>query len=156
MAGVRLKGMKTMTTTLLTETTTYGLHLTLRIARIERPEALDDDRGVGDFLKALVDRIGMRILAGPLVGREEGGPDKRGCSGVVILYESHAALHTYPELGEAFVDIFSCKEFSVDTVREMLTGFVGRFEIVEEKQFPRGIHWGCNIDREMNAWLGTR
>lgn len=150
-----------MTTTLLTQTpsldnATYGLHLTLRIARVERPEALDSDEGVGAFLKTLVDRIGMRILAGPLVGREGGDVDHRGCSGVVILYESHAALHTYPDRGEAFLDIFSCKEFRVETVREMLESFVGCFEIVEEKQFQRGIHWGTDINSEMNAWIGTR
>lgn len=31
-----------------------------------------------------------------------------GCSGVILLAESHASWHTFPELGYASVDIFTC------------------------------------------------
>ena len=31
-----------------------------------------------------------------------------GVSGVVVIAESHVAIHTWPELGYAAVDIFSC------------------------------------------------
>jgi S-adenosylmethionine decarboxylase len=31
-----------------------------------------------------------------------------GASGVVILAESHVAIHTWPELGFAAVDVFTC------------------------------------------------
>ena len=33
-----------------------------------------------------------------------------GVSGVVILAESHLAIHTWPELGTAAVDVFTCGE----------------------------------------------
>lgn len=32
----------------------------------------------------------------------------QGCSGVILLAESHASWHTFPELGYASVDIFTC------------------------------------------------
>ncbi len=137
-------------------TDTYGLHLTLRIAGIERRSALTGAKPVADFLTTLVDRIGMRILAGPLTGEETGDPERRGWSGVVILYESHAAIHVYPELGEAFLDVFSCKDFSVQAVRETLGDFLGDFCVVEEHVLDRGHHWDAGVKREMSGWLARR
>jgi len=34
----------------------------------------------------------------------------QGVSGVVIISESHLAIHTWPELGYAAVDVFTCGE----------------------------------------------
>jgi S-adenosylmethionine decarboxylase len=34
--------------------------------------------------------------------------DPYGASGVVMLAESHVAIHTWPELGFAAVDVFTC------------------------------------------------
>lgn len=34
--------------------------------------------------------------------------EPHGVSGVVIISESHLAIHTWPELGYASVDIFTC------------------------------------------------
>lgn len=34
--------------------------------------------------------------------------DPQGVSGVVVLSESHLSVHTWPELGYAAVDIFTC------------------------------------------------
>jgi S-adenosylmethionine decarboxylase len=137
-------------------TTTYGLHLTLRLSEVERRDVLDDCQSVGDLLVSLVHRIGMRILAGPLAGREEGDRDHSGCSGVVILYESHAAIHTYPDRGELFLDIFSCRPFEAAEVIELLRSILGYFRIVEQATQQRGIHWSFDIDREMNSWMHTR
>ena len=33
-----------------------------------------------------------------------------GVSGVIIISESHLAIHTWPELGYAAVDLFTCGE----------------------------------------------
>ena len=139
-----------------TTTTTYGTHLTLRVAEIENRIALEGAGRVTNLLTTIVDRIGMRVLAGPLVGEETGIPEKRGWSGVVILYESHTAIHTYPEFGEAFIDIFSCCEYSIDTVKETLREFFGSFTVVEQNVFDRGVHWGVNVHAEMDSWLVKR
>lgn len=140
----------------ITTANTYGLHLTLRLSQVERLGVLDGAKPLADLLTTLVDRIGMRILAGPLVGEENGVPEKRGWSGVVILYESHAAIHTYPELGEAFLDIFSCRWFDIDTITQTLGEFLGSFTISEQHLFDRGVHWGPDIAQEMNSWLRGR
>lgn len=31
-----------------------------------------------------------------------------GCTVVAVLSESHVSIHTYPELGSAFIDAFTC------------------------------------------------
>lgn len=65
----------------------------------------------------LTDRRAMDILTGAC---DEAGAHIRtsvqysfhpqGFSGVVILAESHASIHTWPERGEAVVDYFSCSD----------------------------------------------
>lgn len=34
----------------------------------------------------------------------------QGVSGVVVISESHLAIHTWPELGYAAIDVFTCGE----------------------------------------------
>lgn len=34
--------------------------------------------------------------------------DPQGVTVLVLLSESHASLHTYPEIGSAFMDVFTC------------------------------------------------
>ena len=128
----------------------------MRVADIARRNPLDDAESVTEFLTTLVKRIDMRILAGPLVGEELAEDDKRGWSGVVILYESHAAVHTYPELGELFLDVFSCKVFSIETVHEVLESFLDSYRVVEQSQFSRGVHWGVDAGDELRRWTHTR
>ena len=133
----------------------YGVHLVMRLSEIENRAALEG-QNVTRFLTDLVGRIGMRILAGPLVAEENGDPMHRGWSGVIILYESHAAIHTYPELGQAFLDIFSCKPYEVELVKEILSESFGSFTIVEQNVFNRGIHWSSNAEAEMKTWHASR
>ena len=148
--------MTTTTINTVNNATTYGMHLTVRISHVEKQAVLNDADKVAGFLKDLVDRVGMRVLAGPLVGIEEGVPEKRGMSAVIILYESHAAIHTYPELGEAFLDLFSCKRFSSDQVMNALSDYFGNFNVVEQSVADRGIHWGPNVEQEMSMWSSRR
>ncbi len=140
----------------MTEAGTYGLHLTMQVAEVERRAALADTDAVSAFLRSLVDRVGMSILAGPLVQTEPGGPDRFGVSGVVILCESHAAVHTYPALGRAFLDMFSCRPFAPGVVDAVTTEFFGRHEVVESQLLERGVHWGTDVARQLQEWSRTR
>jgi S-adenosylmethionine decarboxylase len=61
----------------------------------------------------------------------------QGVSGVVVIMESHIAIHTWPEHGYAAVDIFTCGDMDlapgVEVIRTMLQA--GR---VEEQLIFRG------------------
>lgn len=135
---------------------TYGLHLTLRLGGFQGVQALDNPDTVVLFLRTLVSDIDMRILAGPLVAREEGPEEKTGYSSVVILYESHAAIHTYPHRAAAFVDVFSCRQFTIAQVQDTLSAHFGRHQIVEQRVAERGLHWSADVHEEMLAWRSGR
>ena len=93
---------------------------------------------------------------GPLVAEECSTEGKSGCSGLILLYESHAAIHTYVDLKEAFIDIFSCREFNVESVQGTINEFFGSHEIVEEQICDRGFHWQTNLQQTLKEWTTTR
>ena len=70
-----------------------------------------------NLVRALLDRypeeIGMTKIAPPHVHRYIGKkPEDWGVSGFVLIAESHISIHTFPEHGYIWVDIFSCKGFA--------------------------------------------
>ncbi|MEO6121730.1 MAG: S-adenosylmethionine decarboxylase [Acidimicrobiales bacterium] len=123
---------------------------------IESRAATGDTQTVHRFLVSVVDRIGMHVLAGPMVARETGPPQRAGVSGVVILSESHAAIHTYPALGEAFVDIFSCRAFDPALVETVFEEFFGRHRLNETGLASRGRHWDGDVANELQRCLAAR
>ncbi|MER5650392.1 S-adenosylmethionine decarboxylase [Streptosporangium sp. NPDC002524] len=138
------------------EVLNYGTHLLLLLNGVERRDALDDPRRLCDFLANLVDRIGMRILDGPRSATENADPEKYGHSAVIILYESHAAVHTYPMRGSLFLDVFSCKPFDEGKVAGVCREVFGAFDIAERLVLNRGVHWNGTADESVQTWVTTR
>ncbi len=63
----------------------------------------------------------------------------QGVSGVVVISESHLAIHTWPELGYAAVDVFTCGDrvdpwVALDAVVKSLNA-----EDVQASEFKRGV-----------------
>lgn len=135
---------------------TYGKHLMLRIGNIENSIDLKNETVISDFLILLVNRVGMRVMAGPLVGYENSGKLKEGCSGLILLYESHAAIHTYVKQRAAFIDIFSCKEFEKEIVLKVTEEVFGRFTVIEEEVLTRGHHWNKGLTAEYDQWRSKK
>lgn len=56
----------------------------------------------------------------------------QGVSGVVVVEESHLSIHTWPEVGYAAVDFYTCGECSPERAHEVLTeGLMpDRFELM--------------------------
>lgn len=65
-----------------------------------------------------------------------------GVSGVVVVEESHLAVHTWPEHNYAAVDYFSCGDVDCDAAVRYLAEHLapGR---VETKEVPRGVIEEC-------------
>ena len=61
-----------------------------------------------------------------------------GVSGVVVVEESHLAVHTWPEHGYAAVDYFSCGEVDCDAAVRYLAEHLAPSR-VETKEVPRGV-----------------
>lgn len=64
-------------------------------------------------------------------------PDKAGVSGWVPIVESGVSIHTLTPTGFISIDVYSCKKYSVDKVREFTQKVFKPMEI-EEKHFLRG------------------
>ena len=64
---------------------------------------LNDYESIGKILTGAAERAGARIVKSFF---HQYAP--HGISGVVIIAESHLAIHTWPEYGYAAVDLFSC------------------------------------------------
>ena len=74
--------------------------------------------------------------------------DPQGVSGVVVISESHFAVHAWPEYGYAAVDLFTCGEnIDFDTaVEEIRKGMDSRNWIVSSL-VSRGILNGAGVER---------
>lgn len=76
------------------------------------PALLGNEELVRNLLDRYPDEIGMTKITQPHVFEYHGEkPEDWGVSGFVIIAESHIAFHTFPEHGQIWVDIFSCKGF---------------------------------------------
>lgn len=89
----------------------HGLHLTADLRGCDAQQAAMHD---ADTLRALclaqVAAAGLsavNALFHPFA-RAEGQGTPGGVTGVVLLAESHLALHTWPELGAVTLDVYVC------------------------------------------------
>jgi len=83
---------------------TLGRHLLLELNGCN-PKLLNDIKRVEEILVA-----GARIAKATIVGTHFHQFSPFGISGVVVIAESHVAIHTWPEHGYAALDIFTCGE----------------------------------------------
>jgi S-adenosylmethionine decarboxylase len=97
-----------------------GRHLLLELHGCNA-KLLNDIKRVEEILVS-----GARIAKATIVGTHFHQFSPFGISGVVVIAESHLAVHTWPEHGYAAVDIFTCGE----TLRPEIAAqyFVEKFE----------------------------
>ena len=77
---------------------------------------LNDRAAVSRCLHEMVEMAGMHVIGqtGPQqlpVAEYDSGP---GISMAILLVESHASIHTWPETGQVYMDFFSCKPFDTE------------------------------------------
>ncbi len=120
------------------EEETFGLHQTLDCYKCDE-KAIDDLENVSRFLNELVSSIGMRkmlepiVMYAPPVTEKDGG----GVSGFVMINESHISIHTFPNRRFITMDVYSCKKFDTEKVKEIVTKFFGA-AVFEENLISRG------------------
>lgn len=81
------------------------------IVRAELDSCPDNVEWVHEWLVHLVDVIGMKILAGPIVARVDAVEGNIGCTGVVVIETSHIAVHFWEETGLMQLDVYTCGAF---------------------------------------------
>lgn len=105
------------------------------------PEKLASEELVRGLLDRYPERIGMTKIAPPFVQRYVGQkPEDWGVSGFVLIAESHIAVHTFPDRGYVWADVFSCKGFDVETAIAGVTEAFG-LSSVSVNKLERGLEY---------------
>jgi S-adenosylmethionine decarboxylase len=78
---------------------------------------------VDAILHELPSRIGMKILAGPIV--VAGHDCNPGWTGFVVIDKSHIAIHTFTEGSRISIDVYSCQPFDAGEVERYLDSKIG-------------------------------
>ena len=122
----------------------FGPHLMMEASGCNT-EKLRDIKLLTRLLDSMPEQMSMTKVMPPYVFEYRGEvPDDWGLSGIVIIAESHLAIHTFPDKGYVTVDIFSCKEFDV---RMAVSQIVEAFQpetwdeqlIRRGREFPRSL-----------------
>lgn len=110
------------------------------------PKLLGSVELVEDLLDTYPDKIGMTKISVPNVFRYEGiKPEDWGVSGFVLIAESHIAIHTFPEHGQVWVDVFSCKGFDDDpAISPILETF--RIQSHRIHRLERGLEYPHSVE----------
>jgi S-adenosylmethionine decarboxylase len=84
--------------------TLVGVHLVADFFGV-RPELLTEEQAIVDCLLAALRKADFNVLSHCSHKFPGAGS---GVTALVLLSESHAAIHTYPEHEYAAIDVFSC------------------------------------------------
>ena len=80
-----------------------------------------------DFLHEWIQINDMTLVGQPMIHKfdtqQEEPSLEGGYSGIALLCESHVSIHTYPETGTIYADIFSCKELNASKNAEFINTF---------------------------------
>ena len=87
-----------------------------------------NEESLNIWLKELVDKVGMVVVAGP-TSVYVNEPGNEGVTGTITLATSHASIHVWDNISPSLVqfDIYSCKEYDIDKVLDHLN----QFDLVE-------------------------
>lgn len=82
---------------------TLGRHALAHITGADFEELNDEPRLLAAFKRTVVN-FQLEALYEPQIHKFE----PQGLTGIILLAESHISIHTWPERGEAAVDVFTC------------------------------------------------
>jgi S-adenosylmethionine decarboxylase len=84
-------------------------------------DKLTDMRFIHEFLKGLVEHVGMTMMTLPYVcSWKDKFAETPGISGFVMIAESHVSIHTFPDYDYFFIDLFSCRDFDVERAENFI------------------------------------
>ncbi|MCE7001283.1 adenosylmethionine decarboxylase [Kibdelosporangium philippinense] len=97
-------------------------------------ELLNDAQFLCESLERALDKAGATVCDMSFKQFEP-----QGVTVLALLSESHASIHSYPERGAVFIDVFTCgrvadPELAVNLLRDMLDPGVSRISVVHRGQ----------------------
>jgi S-adenosylmethionine decarboxylase len=109
-----------------------GQHVLAEMEGIDA-DLLNDEALLRDILTSVLDQAGATVLD---VTSKRFEP--QGVTVLALLSESHASLHTYPEIGSVFVDVFTCGHRAKPELAVQLLAEALRTPVVHAKTIRRG------------------
>ncbi len=108
------------------------------------------------FLDDIVGALGMEKQSPPNIFRSDGVrfPDKAGLSGWVPLIESSIVIHTLTPKKFISIDVYCCRNFSIDMAKKMCQDFFGP-ERIDAEFIERGIDYH-KIDTDYHTLIVDR
>ena len=101
----------------------WGYHVQLN-CRACRIESITEAEHVSAFAKELVRRIDMKAYGEPQVVNFGSG-NKAGFTLVQLIETSNICAHFCNDTGDMYLDVFSCKPFSIETVKTVVNEYFG-------------------------------
>jgi S-adenosylmethionine decarboxylase len=109
-------------------------------------ELLSSESLVHSLLDTYPAEINMTKISEPYVLQYTGEkPEDWGVTGFVIIAESHISVHTFPERGYVWVDVFSCKEFEADGAVDRIIETFGLTHVTTDIH-DRGLEFPHAVD----------
>lgn len=102
---------------------TWGKHLILDAAHVI-PNTIRNPAVIHDFNKALVKRIDM-VPYGIQQIVMFGSGNKKGYTLVQLIETSNICAHFVEENNSMYLDVFSCKDFDAEVVKDTVKEFFG-------------------------------
>ncbi len=132
----------------------FGPHLFVHFSPYTGPTTMDD---LFDLFDKLPERVNMTPIMRPFLVRSPDGAGGTVLSALTMIAESHISLHVFPQTGEAFFDLFSCKFFNtqkvVDTLIESLGGNAqSHFMVSRGCRFKDQRTHREDVLRQVNLW----
>lgn len=101
----------------------WGYHCIINASNCSGAK-IGSEKNHRDFLKALVKDIDMVAYGDPVIAHfATHDPSKGGYTIMQMIETSSITGHFVDETGEAYLDVFSCKPFSVDAVLDVVRRF---------------------------------
>ncbi len=131
------------------------MHLTIDGFGGDR-ERMSSEELVASLLDRYPAEINMTKIAPPLVHRYVGEKaEDWGVSGFVLIAESHIAIHTFPERGYVWVDIFSCKEFAAEGATDAIVDAFG-LDSIKTQILERGLEYPHSVSEATSVAMDER
>jgi S-adenosylmethionine decarboxylase proenzyme len=121
-----------------------GVHFTADLLGCRDPAGLmRDGSALAALCEDLASQAGLTVVARQFHAFAAGPEGDCGHTGVLLLAESHLAVHTWPEWRAVTLDVFVCNIVSDNTrkAEQLLETLVARFDAarVNRQQLARGL-----------------
>lgn len=121
----------------------WGYHLIVDAGKCDET-LIRDITHIREFNDVLIERIDMKKIGDPRIEYTAGEfPDKAGYTLSQIIVTSNIMAHFVDQGGQLYLDVFSCKPFSEDTVIDTVREYfepqsINKYFLVRDALKPNG------------------